>query len=375
MGPLEIFQLGRQCSAQGQIESGAPDAPLAPAQALVLSVQRGRFPLAGWVLIERYGFAKPRQSGPSGKAKGRWKLVTTQNSHLLRATIYMFGAIASFTAMAVAGRAVSFQLDTFEIMLFRSAVGAALVLAFGLYFGQIRAISTRHLPVHLVRNICHFTGQNLWFFAITVVPLAEVFALEFTAPLWVLLLAPLVLGERLSKTRILAGALGLLGVLLVTRPTPDTLSWGVVAGAIAAIGFAGSIMATKRLTRSETIWTVLFYMTLMQLVFGAVCAGADGDIALPSLSNMPWVVLIACAGLFAHLCLTSALSLAPATVVVPVDLLRLPVIMLVGFSLYGEVIDIYVVLGALVIFGANYMNIWIETRAVKPASKGVEPTG
>lgn len=150
---------------------------------------------------------------------------------------------------------------------------------------------------------------------------------------------------------------------------------GVVAGAIAAIGFAGSIMATKRLTRSETIWTVLFYMTLMQLVFGAVCAGADGDIALPSLSNMPWVVLIACAGLFAHLCLTSALSLAPATVVVPVDLLRLPVIMLVGFSLYGEVIDIYVVLGALVIFGANYMNIWIETRVVKPASKGVEPTG
>ncbi len=66
--------------------------------------------------------------------------MTTQNSHLLRATIYMFGAIASFTAMAVAGRAVSFQLDTFEIMLFRSAVGAAFVLAFGGYFGQIRAI-------------------------------------------------------------------------------------------------------------------------------------------------------------------------------------------------------------------------------------------
>ena len=127
---------------------------------------------------------------------------------------------------------------------------------------------------------------------------------------------------------------------------------GVVAGAMAAIGFAGSIMVTKQLTRSETIWTVLFYMTLMQLVFGAVCAGADGDIALPSFNNMPWVVLIACAGLFAHLCLTSALSLTPATLVVQIDLLRSPVIMLVGFSLYGEVIDIYVVLGALVISGA-----------------------
>ena len=293
--------------------------------------------------------------------------MTTRNQYLLRATIYMFGAIASFTAMAIAGRAVSLQLDTFEIMLFRSVVGATLVLVFGLYFGQIKVISTRHLPIHLVRNICHFTGQNLWFFAITVVPLAEVFALEFTAPLWVLLLAPLVLGERMNKIRMLACALGLLGVLLVTRPTPDTLSWGLVASLIAAVGFAGSIMATKRLTRTETIWTVLFYMTLMQSVFGVICAGADGDIALPSLSNMPWVVLIACAGLFAHLCLTSALSLAPANVVAPVDLLRLPVIVFVGFSLYGEVIDIYVLLGALVIFGANYMNIWKETRAAKRA--------
>ena len=146
VGPLGIFQLGRQCSAQGQIESGAPDGPLVPAQAFVLSVQRGRFPLAGWPLIERYGFAPPRQSGLSGNAKGRWKLVTTQKSHLLRATIYRFGAIASFTAMAVAGRAVSFQLDTFEIMLFRSVVGAVLVLAFGVYFGQTREISTRICP-------------------------------------------------------------------------------------------------------------------------------------------------------------------------------------------------------------------------------------
>ena len=128
--------------------------------------------------------------------------------------------------MAVAGRAGSFQLDTFEIMLFSSVVVEVLVLAFGVYFGQIKEISTRHLLIHMVRNICHFTGQNLWFFAITVVPLAEVFALEFIATLWVLLLAPLVLGEPLSKTRMLAGALGLLGVLLVTRPTPDTLSWG-----------------------------------------------------------------------------------------------------------------------------------------------------
>lgn len=276
---------------------------------------------------------------------------------LTKAVFYMTGAIASFVAMAVAGRAVSFQLDTFEIMLFRSFIGFLLVLGFILVRGEGKNISRRHMGVHVVRNLFHFSGQNLWFFALTVIPLAQVFALEFTTPLWILILSPLILGEGLSRKKISVGLIGFGGALLVAQPAMSGLSLGVISAALAAVGFAGSIVLTKKLTQSETILTVLFYMTLFQLGFGIICAGYDGDIALPSAQNLPWVILIACAGLAAHFSLTAALSLAPATLIAPIDFIRLPAIVVIGFVFYSEPVDALVILGAGIIFAANYVNI------------------
>ncbi len=283
-------------------------------------------------------------------------------SPTLRAVVFMSGAIVSFSAMAVAGRAISFELDTFEIMMYRSFVGIATVLIFGNYFGTLSQITRRHLSVHLMRNLSHFAGQNLWFYAITVVPLAQVFALEFTSPLWVLILSPLLLDERITRMRAVAAIMGFIGILMVTRPTGETINAGVIMAALSAIAFAGSAIFTKRLTRTETITCILFYLTVMQACFGVVCAGYDGDIAVPSLHSLPWLILIGFAGLLAHFCLTTALSLAPATVVMPVDFVRLPVIAGVGMLAYGEVLDIWVLIGAVIIFTGNYMNIWSETR-------------
>ena len=210
----------------------------------------------------------------------------------------------------------------------------------------------------------HFSGQNLWFYAITVVPLAQVFALEFTSPLWVMLLSPLILGERLTRTRALAAIIGFVGILVVTRPSPETFNFGLLTAALAAIGFAGSAVFTRRLTRTEAITCILFYLTVMQAVLGLICAGWDGDIALPAAASWPWVFVIAVAGLVAHFCLTTALGLAPATVVMPIDFVRLPVIALVGVAIYAEPLDPFVLVGAILIFAANYYNIWHETRPV-----------
>lgn len=280
------------------------------------------------------------------------------------AALWMTGAIVSFSAMAVAGRAVSFELDTFEIMMYRSFIGVVLVLAIGGALGRLGEVSTRNLHLHGIRNLCHFTGQNLWFYAITAIPLAQVFALEFTSPLWVTLLAPLILGERLTQMRAIAALMGFVGILIVARPGSAELSPGLIAAAASALGFAGSILFTKMLTRTETITCILFWLTVMQAAFGIVAAGHDGDIALPSAGSIPWLVLIGCAGLVAHLCLTNALSVAPATVVVPLDFVRLPAIAVVGMALYGEALDLYVFLGAAVIFAANYLNILTESRSV-----------
>lgn len=286
---------------------------------------------------------------------------STDPRAVLRAALWMLGAVLAFSSMAVAGRAVSFELDTFEIMMYRSMIGLALVVIVGGMTGHYRQITSRSPGAHLIRNLFHFSGQNLWFYAITVIPLAQVFALEFTAPLWVLVLSPLVLGERLTRMRVLAAVIGFIGILVVARPSPQTLSLGTMAAAAAAVGFAGSILFTKRLTRSETLTCILFWMTLSQSVFGLICAGIDGDIALPSLPSTPWLAVIACGGLTAHFCLTTALSIAPATLVSPVDFTRLPLIAVIGLLVYNEPIDAMVILGALIIFGANYLNLWSET--------------
>lgn len=283
-------------------------------------------------------------------------------SDTIKAALWMTGAIVSFTAMAIAGRAVSLDLDTFEIMLYRSLIGVVIVLVVARAARTTDQITRRHLGLHMIRNLSHFAGQNLWFYSITVIPLAQVFALEFTSPLWVILLSPLVLGERLTRIRVFAALIGFAGILVVTRPSPETLQFGQLTAALAAIGFAGSAVFTRRLTRTETITCILFYLTVMQSVFGLICAGIDGDIALPTAANWPWIGLIACAGLLAHFCLTTALSMAPATVVMPIDFARLPVIALVGVALYAEALDPFVFIGAALIFGGNYLNIWSETR-------------
>ncbi|WP_245830640.1 DMT family transporter [Planktotalea arctica] len=280
----------------------------------------------------------------------------------LRAAIWMIGSIVSFSFMAVAGRWLAAEYDTFEIMLYRSLMGVVVVFAFGAAFGTLGQITRATAPVQLVRNLFHFAGQNLWFFAITVIPLAQVFALEFTSPIWVLILSPIFLGERLTRPRVIAAVLGFIGILIVTRPGATPMNIGIVAAALSAICFAATGMLTKRLTRTESLTCILAYLTVTQLVFGIICAGYDGDIALPTAQSAPLLAMVGLAGLIAHLCLTKALSIAPATVVMPIDFTRLPMIAVIGMLVFGEMLDPWVFVGAALIFAGNYYNIWSETR-------------
>ena len=279
-----------------------------------------------------------------------------------RAALWMLGSIAAFSLMAVGGRALSAELDTFEIMSYRSLIGVVVVSAFVFATGRAHQVRARRMPLHLTRNAAHFAGQNLWFFALTAIPLAQVFAIEFTSPLWVALAAPLVLGERLTKGRVAAALAGFAGIVIVARPFGSGLDPGQGAAALAAVGFAATALLTKILTRTESLASILFWLTAMQTAMGFGVAMADGAMAFPSAALVPWMVLVGLAGLAAHLCLTTALSLAPASVVVPIDFLRLPVIAGLGVALYDEPLDLWVVLGALVIVGANWINVARESR-------------
>ncbi|NNL18526.1 MAG: DMT family transporter [Boseongicola sp.] len=290
----------------------------------------------------------------------------SEGSRPLLAAAWMTGAIVSFSSMAIAGRAINHELDTFEMMMYRSFIGFVIILVIGFSTGKIREVRTDRLGLHFIRNLSHFAGQNLWFYALGLISLAQLFALEFTSPIWIMILAALLLGERLTKPRLAALVLGFAGALLVARPGTGGDPAGLVIAALAAAGFAGSIVCTKMLTRTETIMGILFWLTAMQLVFGLIAAGSDGDIAWPSASSWPWVTMIALAGLLAHTCLTNALSVAPATVVTPMDFIRLPVIAIVGMAFYNEPLDPLVFVGAALIFAGNYLNIWFEQKRSRP---------
>lgn len=286
-------------------------------------------------------------------------------STTLQAALWMIGSIVSFTVMAVAGREVSDTLDTFEIMLFRSITGLIIMVVVISITNGWQKITVARWRLHGVRNLAHFTGQNLWFYALTVLPLAQVFAFEFTTPIWVILLAPLLLNERITRIGATAAAIGFVGVLIVARPDPTSLSPGLFAAASCAIAFALTAILTRKLTQTETIATILLFLTGTQLIFGLICAGYDGAITLPTGIVLFWVIGIGCAGLLAHFCLTTALSLAPANIVMPIDFARLPTIAIVGMLLYQEAIDIWVFVGAFIIFAANYLNISAQSKPVK----------
>ncbi len=283
-------------------------------------------------------------------------------SPILKAAIWMLGAITSFTAMAIAGRQIAQTYDTFEIMFYRSLIGIVIVVTVITVTRRWVDVKTDELPLHAIRNVTHFIGQNLWFFALPLIPLAQLFALEFTTPIWVLLLSPLFLDEKITRWGALAAAVGFVGILLVAQPGTGSFSFGLIPAALCAFFFGLTAVFTRKLTRTQPIASILFYLTTMQAVFGAIMAGWDGDMVPPTAPGWPWLIVIGIAGLMAHFCLTKALALAPASVVMPIDFARLPVIATVGVLFYAEPLDPLLLLGAILIFGGNYLNLTLGQR-------------
>lgn len=283
----------------------------------------------------------------------------------LKAALWMSGAILSFMSMAVAGRAASAELDTFEIMTYRSLGGAVIMAVAITATNRWNRISAKHLKLHAARNVSHFIGQNLWFYALALMPLAQLFAFEFTTPIWVILFSPLILGTKLRMHGLVAAVIAFVGILIVARPGTEPLGPGVWAAMGCAIGFAIPYFCTKKLLQHESIYAILFQMSVMQFVLGLICAGYDGNFTVPSQALILPVIVITVTGLVAHLCISMALIQAPASVVSPMDFVRLPASAVLGALLYSEPLDGFVLLGALLIFGGNYLNILLEMKNSK----------
>ena len=283
----------------------------------------------------------------------------TGRNHAIIAALWMSGTLLSFMAMAVGGRQLAGHMTTFQILFFRSLIGLV-IIAFLLWRSSWKQIFTKHFKVHALRNIAHFGGQLGWFYGIAFIPLAEVFALEFTVPVWTALLATLLLGERITRARSTAVVFGVLGVIIILRPGLAVVNPASLAVLGGAFGYALSHTLTRKLAQVDAPLTILFYMTLVQLPLGFVTSIPDWN--MPSAASWPWIIVVGVTALSGHYCMARALAIADAAFVVPLDFLRLPLIAGVGALIYQEPLDWLVLVGGGVMFSGNLINIRAEKK-------------
>jgi len=277
----------------------------------------------------------------------------------VRGALWMGGALLSFSLMAVAVRELLYAMGSFEILFLRSLVSFVLLLLVLPRFG-LAALRTRQFRLHVVRNFFHFGGQYAWVYAIAALPLATVFAIEFTMPVWTAVLATMILGERLNRGRIVMLVLGIAGILVILKPGYGFIHPAALVMLAGAFAFATTMIATKRLVGRDSAFAILFWMAVIQMPLGLIPALPQW--VWPDLADLHWVAGVGAAGLFAHYCMARAFRLADASLVVPIDFLRLPLIAVVGAIFYAEPIEVSVMFGAAVIFAGTYYSIRQESR-------------
>jgi drug/metabolite transporter (DMT)-like permease len=282
--------------------------------------------------------------------------------NLTRVVLWMVGALLSFSGLAVSIRLLSKTLNLFEIFSIRAGVGLAIVLILLLLRPDYRPlIRTSRIRLQLFRNTLHYAAQFCWALALTLLPFATVFALEFSAPAWTALLAVWLLHEKLTSSRIGVVVLGLAGVLIILRPGLADFNPAVFLVLVAAAGYAGVFISTKSLTSTDTTLGIIFWMTVIQLPLSLV----GSDIAFPMRMDPAdglAALTLGITGTASHYCLTNAFRAGDAMLVVPLDFMRVPLIALIGWGFFGEALDLWVFVGAAVILSGILWNLRSEAH-------------
>jgi drug/metabolite transporter (DMT)-like permease len=285
-------------------------------------------------------------------------------SKLARVVLWMVGALLSFSMMAVSIRELSRGgLSIFEILAIRSG-GALLVLLILLVVRpELRLLTRpRRMTVHLVRNTVHYASQFAWALSLTMLPLAMVFALEFTMPAWTALLAVWLLSEKMTPSRFGVVVFGLIGVLVILRPGIADFNPGAMLVLMAAFGYAITMITTKKLTGTESTFAIIFWMAVIQFPLSLLGSDVTAFVKpeLYDLRHILPAIAVGIGGLTSHYCLSNAFRAGDATLVVPLDFMRIPLIAVVGWAFYGERLDIFVLIGALIIIGGVLWNLRSE---------------
>ena len=283
------------------------------------------------------------------------------DNKIARVVLWMVGALLSFSVMAVSIRELSRAgLSIFEILAIRSGVALFVLLTLLAVRKDLRVHALpRRMGLNLFRNTVHYVSQYSWALSLTMLPLATVFALEFTMPAWTAVLAVWFLHERLTPSRLGVVILGLIGVLVILRPGVAGFNPAAILVLLAAFGYAITMITTKQLTKTETTFGIVFWMAVIQLPLSLIGSDPTVFLRFEPRHILP-AIGVGIAGLTSHYCLSNAFRSGDATLVVPLDFMRIPLIAVVGWAFYGERLDVFVLLGAMIIVSGVLWNLRSE---------------
>jgi len=282
-----------------------------------------------------------------------------------RAALLMLGSTLFFGLMAVVIRLASESLHTFEIAFFRNFFGLAAALPLLLKHGS-GLLKTEQLPRYFFRCVIGVVSMFCGFWAIGHLPLAQAVSLSYSTPLFVTIAAVWWLGEHVRARRWAAVVLGFIGVLVIVRPGSADFTAGTLVALSAAVLSGLVSVMIKQLSRTEPADRIVFYTTLLWVPLSLGPALFVWQ--WPHGITWLWVVAAGVLGTGGHMLWTRALKLGDVSALTPISFMQLPVVALFGFLLFGEKLDRWTVIGAAIIFTANFYIAHREAQLARRAA-------
>lgn len=300
--------------------------------------------------------------------------MSTREPHRPLAGIFwMFVTGVCFIMVTALVKTMGPRLPPGEAAFIRYGMGMVFLIP---SLGAIRAahLTRRQWTLFSLRGFCHAGGVILWFYAMVRIPIAEVTAMNYLAPIYVTIGAAIFLGERLAARRIVAVIMGLLGAAIILRPGFREVSEGHLAMLVAAVVFAGSYLVAKILADEVKPGIVVAMLSVFVTLGLAPFAAADW--IAPNARELAILASVAVFATAGHYTMTLAFAAAPVTVTQPVTFLQLIWATALGAIWFMEPVDIWVILGGVVILGSVTFITWREAMLNRritpdaPATKG-----
>lgn len=273
------------------------------------------------------------------------------------ASVLFFIGVMGFIGMALAIRELSYTMSVQQILFLRMGPGLLiLVTAVWLVRGRagFRDFRTANLPLHVLRNVFQMSGQACWIYAISVLTLATVFAIEYSSPLFAALMGSIVLREHPTSWQRWGLVLGFIGILVIVRPGGEAFSWAGLAMLTGSAAFGAHFLTSRIVGRYDAALANPFWTCAMQAPITLVLALTDWRPV--GWEHAPMILLLAGSGVVSQTCISAAVKYAPLARVVPLDYLRLPIIAVIGVFFYQEVLDPIAMAGAIIVIGAVVLS-------------------